>query len=76
MLGYKIKAPDPINVEVLTNPGIKAEADVDGSIAFNVTSEGGIYLTSQIRKIKDEVYRRINIGVYPVVNTSESSLDL
>ena len=66
--GNQLRPPQPTNIEVITDSRIYAEAGDDGMLAFFSEVGGGISTRQELKKIKNRMHRRINIGVYPISN--------
>ncbi len=67
--GNDLRPPPPLNIEVITDSRIYAEAtEEEGIMAFFVEAGGGISTSSEVKKEKGKRAKRINIGVYPISN--------
>ena len=68
IFGSELIPPQPINIEVITDSRISAEAEEDGSISFFADIGGGISSETQIKEKKNSSSKRISIGIYPISN--------
>ena len=68
IFGSELIPPQPVNIEVITDSRISAEAEEDGSISFFAEIGGGISSETQIKEKKNNSSKRISIGIYPISN--------
>ena len=66
--GNEMRPPAPINIEVITDSRIYAEAEEAGTLAFFSELGGGISTKSELKKVKNRTHRRIDIGIHPISN--------
>ena len=66
--GNELIPPQPVNIEVITDSRIYAEADDEGLLAFFAEVGGGISATTELKKVKNRTHKRINVGVNPTSN--------
>ena len=65
IFGNEVQPPQHINIEVMTDPRIYAEA-VEGGMEFFAEIGGGISSDTELKKIKGKSHKRINISIHPI----------
>ena len=65
IFGNEVQPPQPINIEVMTDPRIYAEA-VEGGMEFFAEIGGGISSDTELKKLKGKSHKRINISIHPI----------
>ena len=68
IFGNELIPPQPVNIEVITDSRIYAEADDEGLLAFFAEVGGGISANIELKKVKGRTHKRINVGVNPTSN--------
>ena len=64
----QLNPPSPLNIEVVTDSRIYAEAEKDGAIKFFAEVGGGISNETKVKKTKKGSQKRIHIGIDPITN--------
>ena len=65
IFGNEIEPPQPINIEVMTDPRIYADA-VEGGMEFFAEIGGGISTETELKKVQGKTHKRINISIQPI----------